>query len=104
MDDQEQGKRTAKATVFEDIFSDPAYRLQLVQALHPEMKEKKWDIYGTKALPLPEPEFYVIYTGKRKRRPRTISFSSDFFGGKKAAIDITAKVLKLGRTAAASAE
>ena len=36
---EEQGKRTAKATVFEDIFSDSAYRLQLVQALHPEMKD-----------------------------------------------------------------
>ena len=36
---QERGKRAAKATVFEDIFSDPAYRLQLVQALHPEMKD-----------------------------------------------------------------
>ena len=39
MAEQEQGRRAAKATVFEDIFSDPAYRLQLVQALHPEMED-----------------------------------------------------------------
>ena len=38
MDDQEQGKRTAKATVFTDLFSDPEYRLQLAQSLHPEME------------------------------------------------------------------
>ena len=153
---EQQGKRTAKATIFEDIFSDPAYRLQLVQALHPEMeglaqeeivlltlvnvlldepyndlglfvrdkllilveaqatwsvnilirlllylaetykrliRDKKWDIYGTKALPLPEPEFYVIYTGEWKRRPKEIRFSTEFFGGKETAVEIAVKVL-----------
>ena len=156
MDDQEQGKRTAKATVFTHLFGEPEYRLQLVQELHPEMKnltldditlltltnvlldtlyndlgllvrnkllifleaqatwsvniiprlimylgetykrlikEKKWNVYGTKALPLPEPEFYVIYTGSRKARPKEIKFSTAFFGGKKTAVEITVKVI-----------
>ena len=52
-----------------------------------------WNVYGTKALPLPAPEFYVVYTGKRKAHPETISFSTAFFGGRKTAVDITAKVL-----------
>ena len=153
---QAEGKRTAKDTVFTHLFSEPEYRLQLAQALHPEMKdltpeditlltltnvlldklyndlgllvgnkllilveaqaawsvnilirlllylaemykrlvkEKKWDLYGTKALPLPEPEFYVIYTGERKRRPKEIKFSTAFFGGRKTAVEITVKVL-----------
>ena len=146
-------RSTAKDTVFTHLFSEPEYRLQLAQALHPEMKgltpeditlltltnmlldklyndlgllvgnkllilveaqatwsvnilirlllylaemykrlvkEKKWDLYGTKALPLPEPEFYVIYTGERKRRPKEIKFSTAFFGGRKTAVEITA--------------
>ena len=57
------------------------------------VKEKKWDLYGTKALPLPEPEFYVIYTGKGKRRPKEIKFSTAFFDGRKTAVEITVKVL-----------
>ena len=156
MDGQEQGKRTAKATVFTDLFNKPEYRLQLAQELHPEMKgltlsditlltltnmlvdtlyndlgllvrdkllilieaqatwsvniiprlimylgetykrlikEKKWNVYGTKALPLPEPEFYVIYTGTRKRRPKEIKFSTEFFGGKETALEITVKII-----------
>ena len=153
---QDNGKRTAKATVFTHLFGEPEYRLQLVQELHPEMKnltldditlltltnvlldtlyndlgllvrnkllifleaqatwsvniiprlimylgetykrlikEKKWNVYGTKALPLPEPEFYVIYTGSRKARPKEIKFSTAFFGGKKTAVEITVKVI-----------
>ena len=57
------------------------------------IKEKKWNVYGTKALPLPEPEFYVIYTGSRKARPKEIKFSTAFFGGKKTAVEITVKVI-----------
>ena len=154
--DQGKGKRAAKATVFTHLFSEPEYRLQLAQALHPEMtgltpeditlitlinvlldkpyndlglfvrdkllilveaqaawsinvlirflmylaetykrliRDKKWDIYGTKALPLPEPEFYVIYTGEWKRRPKEIRFSTEFFGGKETAVEIAVKVL-----------
>ena len=147
-----RGKRTAKDTVFTHLFSEPEYRLQLAQALHPEMKgltpeditlltltnvlldklyndlgllvgnkllilveaqatwsvnilirlllylaetynrlivDNEWNVYGSKVLPLPEPEFYVIYTGERKRRPKTIRFSEAFFGGKKTALDFT---------------
>ena len=149
---QAEGKYTAKATVFSDLFHIPKYCFQLFQSLHPEEKdvtpadiasltltnvllntlyndlgllvgnrllilveaqatwtknilirlllylaetynrlivEREWDVYGSKALPLPEPEFYVIYTGERKRRPKTLSFSEAFFGGRKTALDFT---------------
>ena len=157
---QKRGKRTAKATVFTHLFSDPEYRFQLFQSLHPEMTDltaadivlltinnvllnkpyndlgllaggkllilveaqatwsvnilirlllylvqtylelivaHKWNLYGAKALPLPEPEFYVIYTGDRKDRPKEITFRQEFFNGKPVAIDITAKVIYDGR-------
>lgn len=44
--------------------------------------EKGQDIYGSKKLVLPKPEIYVIYTGSRKARPKTISFAKEFFGEK----------------------
>ena len=131
------GKRTGKDSVFTHLFSEPEYRFQLFQTLHPELKDvtmsdiipltssnilldqpyndlgflvgdiliilveaqstwsinilirlilyvaqkyndlinaQGWNVYGTKALELPEPEFYVIYTGNRKERPEEINF------------------------------
>ena len=67
--------------------------LYLAETYHRLIAHMKWNVYGSKALPLPEPELYVVYTGKRKRRPETISFSTAFFGRRKVAVDITAKVL-----------
>ena len=162
MAEQEQisGKRTGKDSVFTHLFSEPEYRFQLFQTLHPEMKNvtmsdiipltisnilldqpyndlgflvgtiliilveaqstwsinilirlilyvaqkyndlinaQGWNVYGTKALELPEPEFYVIYTGDRKERPEEINFSKAFFKGRKVGLDATAKVLYGGQ-------
>ena len=157
---QISGKRTGKDSVFTHLFSEPEYRFQLFQTLHPELKDvtmgdiipltssnilldqpyndlgflvgdiliilveaqstwsinilirlilyvaqkyndlinaQGWNVYGTKALELPEPEFYVIYTGNRKERPGEIKFSQAFFGGRKVALDATAKVLYGGQ-------
>ena len=154
------GKRTGKDSVFTHLFSEPEYRFQLFQTLHPELKDvtmgdiipltssnilldqpyndlgflvgdiliilveaqstwsinilirlilyvaqkyndlinaQGWNVYGTKALDLPEPEFYVIYTGNRRERPKEIKFSQAFFGGRKVALDATAKVLYGGQ-------
>ncbi|MBQ7262893.1 MAG: hypothetical protein IJR14_04150, partial [Synergistaceae bacterium] len=41
---QVRGKRTAKATVFTDLFGDPERQLQLVRALHPELDVGLGDI------------------------------------------------------------
>ena len=46
---------------------------------------------------MPEPEFYVIYTGDRKTRPEEINLRQAFFNGKPVAIDITAKMIYDGR-------
>ena len=51
------------------------------------------NLYRATALDLPEPEFYVIYTGERQDKPEELNFSKVFFGGRKIAVDITAKML-----------
>ena len=51
------------------------------------------DLYGSKVLELPVPEFYVVYTGNRKKRPSEISLKHDIFGGKDIGVDIRVKVL-----------
>ena len=158
MAEQEEinGKRTGKDTVFTHLFSEPEYRFQLFQALHPELKDvamddiipmtmrnilldqpyndlgllvgnvllilveaqatwsvnilirlllyiaqtynnlinaHDWNVYKGKRLPIPEPEFYVIYTGDRKDHPTNINFCEEFFNGKKVNLDLTATIL-----------
>ena len=151
-----KGKRTGKDSVFTHLFSEPEYRFQLFQTLHPELKgvtmediipmtisnvvldrpyndlgllamrrllilteaQSTWsenvlprglmyfsqtyleyvsrmalNLYQATALDLPEPEFYVIFTGERQDKPEELNFSKIFFGGKKVAIDITAKMI-----------
>ena len=36
-------------------------------------EHENWDIHNTGKLPLPVPEFYVIYTGEKKRTSRRVS-------------------------------
>ena len=69
------------------------FLLYLAQIYSDYINANKLDIYGTKAVPLPEPEFYVIYTGSRKDRPEKINFRMEFFDGKEVAIDATAKMI-----------
>ena len=151
-----KSKWDAKNTVFIDLFHIPEYRLQLFQALHPEMTDvtveditpvtlnpvilnlsyndlgmlvrgkllifveaqSTWSInilirillylamtyqnyitdnklyvYGSKKLEMPEPEFYVIFTGHRKFEKDTISLKEDFWNNPEAKVDLTAKVI-----------
>ena len=55
--------------------------------------ENRLNPYGTKRMPLPQPELYVLYTGDRAERPEEITFSNEFFGGKQTAIDVRVKML-----------
>ena len=48
--------------------------------------------YGSKKLDLPEPEFYVIFTGERVEHPEWISLADEFFRGK-SSLDLKAKIL-----------
>ena len=57
-----------------------------------------WDVHDTAKLPLPSPEFYVIYTGDRKSVPSQISFRRDFYRDSKVPFDLEAHVISTEST------
>lgn len=59
---------------------------------------ENWDIHDARPLPLPVPEFYVIYTGSRKRVPERISLRRDFFRNDAAQVDLEARVISMEST------
>ena len=69
------------------------FLMYLAQIYSDYINAHKLDLYGTNAIPLPEPEFYVIYTGDRREHPEKINLRMEFFDGKEVAIDATAKVI-----------
>ena len=50
-------------------------------------------VYGSKRIEIPEPEFYVIFTGNRKFTKNTISLKDDFWNNPNAKVDVEAKVI-----------
>lgn len=63
--------------------------MYFVETLNNYIESKDLDVHSPGKLPIPEPEFYVIYTGDRQVPP-TISFG-DVFGWKN--LDLTARVI-----------
>lgn len=57
------------------------------------LNEKESNLYGSKPVYLPEPELYMIYTGKKKNVPDQLTLSTSFFGGKEVDIEVHLKVL-----------
>ena len=66
--------------------------IYLAMTYHNYIKKDQLHIYGSKKIVLPQPEFYIIYTGRRKNCPASLSLSKEFFGGSNS-IDLRAKVL-----------
>ena len=60
---------------------------------HPDL-----DVHSTARLPLPIPEFYVIYTGDRKNVPPMISIRKDFFKEETVPFDLEAHVISTEST------
>ena len=67
--------------------------LYLADTWNAYVQKREYNLYGTKPLHLPKPEFYVLYTGDRKERPEWLSFADLYFGGDKTYIDIKVKML-----------
>ena len=67
--------------------------LYYAKTLKEYIDEKSIDLYTTKKADVPKPEFYVVYTGERKTRPKTINLADQFFEGKASGIDVTVNVL-----------
>ena len=54
--------------------------LYLAETYKQYIEEHKLDLYSTKAVKIPKPELYVIFTGDRKNVPDTLLLS-DLYGG-----------------------
>ncbi len=70
--------------------------LYVIQTWYKYIKRMKLDVYGEAKIKLPEPELYVIYTGK-EQRPSELSLKENFFDGKDISIDCKVKVLSGGQ-------
>ena len=68
--------------------------MYLAETYHRYIQDhKEMNLYGSKKVTLPRPECYVIYTGDKKKCPRTLSLAKEFFE-KKSTLDLKIKVLK----------
>ena len=67
--------------------------LYYAKTLKEYIDEKSIDLYTTRKAGVPKPEFYVVYTGDRKTRPRTINLADEFFEGIASGIDVTVNML-----------
>ncbi len=56
-----------------------------------EETHQNW--YGSKRLNLPKPEFYVVYTGNRKERPKWIHLSNEFLEGNTDFLEMNVRML-----------
>ena len=68
--------------------------LYLADTIQEYLHDRQMDIHAEKQLPIPKPEFYVIYTGERKV-PEKISLKKDFFRSDLCPIDLEARVFNL---------
>ena len=64
-----------------------------VNSLIRDIQDKKLNIFSTKKIPLQPPEFYVVYSGKKKVK-NEISLAEEYFGNRNSFIDLKIKVIK----------
>jgi len=69
----------------------------MAQTIQNHIQGTKQNIYGSRKVSFPEPEFYVLYTGSPKGTPEQITLSEEFFGGRKSALEVTVNVLSDGK-------
>ena len=68
-----------------------------MQTLNDYFTERCIDIYESAHVRLPEPEFYVIFTGRRKKRPHVLSLSKTFFNGRNCALEAKVRIIYNGK-------
>lgn len=62
--------------------------IYIAQTIQNFIVETEQNVYTNKKVSIPEPEFYVIFTGDRKEKPTMLTFSKEFFDGRETALDI----------------
>lgn len=67
--------------------------LYLAQTYHDYFERTNQNLYKAKRVKMPKPELYVVYTGRRGKKPDHISLAKEFFDGADIAIDVRVKVI-----------
>ncbi|MCD8090421.1 MAG: hypothetical protein LUD81_07355 [Clostridiales bacterium] len=67
--------------------------LYLAHTYQEYFKETEQNLYGTKPVTIPEPEFYVCFSKSANTDKESITLSEEFFGGKKTALEVRVKVI-----------
>ena len=67
--------------------------MYLAETYRRYIDQNRLDEYSTKALELPRPEFYMVYTGESAEHPDIISFRKDIPGMENCPVDLEVKVI-----------
>ena len=67
--------------------------MYLTQTWQKYIQNTGQNVYGSKKVELPRPELYVIYTGNRKIRPKSLRLSEEFWGGGECAVAVKVKMI-----------
>ena len=67
--------------------------MYMAKSYQERFEQQGVNLYSSKKIDLPEPELYVIFTGDRRERPKELTISGEFFGGRKTAVEVTVKML-----------
>ena len=67
--------------------------LYLASTYHDYIQDNKLSVYSDTKIDLPEPEFYVIYTGNKKINKDFISLREDIFKNPESKLDLIARVI-----------
>lgn len=71
--------------------------IYLADTYNEYIKERKFNIYGSKKIDIPKPELYVIYTGNKNIDKEYISLSEEFFGGNLSDVEVKIHVIRNGK-------
>ena len=68
--------------------------MYLAESFHQYLLKTSQNYYSGKAVQLPKPELYVLYTGDTRHNEKEISLADVHWGGDSSALDVRVKVLR----------
>ena len=67
--------------------------LYIAETYQRYFKEHAYNLYSSKKIHIPKPEFYMLYIGDRKEHPKYIHLSDEFFDGKDSDLEVKINVI-----------
>jgi len=71
--------------------------IYLADTYNEYIKERKFNIYGSKKINIPKPELYVIYTGSQDVNKEYILLSEEFFNAEMSDVEVKIRVIRDGK-------